>query len=114
MEGPLHNHGNDNTFPVRGIKLCHRLIPRPQFLHYLDSRCLILREYPTELHEKSVSDHTFPKPPDIWVSGCPGSKERNIIVVTIGSFEGSNNCIRKALHEDILRPFPFKAKHLGA
>src|SRR4030042_1339576 len=114
MEGPFHNHGNDNTFPVRGIKLTHRLISTPQFLHCLDSRCLILREYPTELHKKSITNHTFPKSPEIWVSGCPCSKERNIIVVTIGSFKRSNNSIRKALHEDILRPFPFKTKQFSA
>src|SRR4030065_1225942 len=114
MERSLHNHSDDNTFPVRGIKLCHRLIPIPQFLHDLDSRCLILREYPTEFHEKSVSHHPLPKSPEIGVSRCPGSKERNFIVVTIGSLEGSNNSIRKALHEDILRPFPFKTKHFSA
>src|SRR4030042_6704794 len=88
VEGPFHDHGNDNTFPVRGIKLTHRLVPIPQFLHDLDSRCLILRKYPTELHEESVSDHSFPKLPDIWVCGGPRSKERHVVIHTISRYEG--------------------------
>src|SRR4030043_501958 len=101
MEGPFHDHGNNYPFPVRTIKLTHRFVPIPQFLHDLDSRRLILRENAAELHKKPITDHTFSKLPDIRVCGGPRSKERDVVIDTISRFEGRHNSIWEALHEDI-------------
>ena len=35
LKGPLHNHGNDDPFPVRGIKTGYSTVSLPQVLHCL-------------------------------------------------------------------------------